>query len=141
MFGNLRNKMPSIDEAAEVARDSVIWAANQTAASAREMGEQLSEQLEDWAKDGYEAVRERPILWGAASLGVGAVIGGLYALWQREAKRDIRPNGMAMAARSRSKRIMRMESETKGRANGRVNGRKRKRARKARIAREAAISE
>ena len=139
MFGNLRNKVPSIDEAAEVARDGVMRAASQTATSAREM----SEQLEDWAKDGYEAVRARPLLWGAASLGVGALMGGLYALWQREAKRGSRPNGTTLAARARSKRTVRMESEPTGRANGRANGhgRKRKGTRKARIVREPAVSE
>ena len=122
MFGNM------------VARDSVMRAANQTAASAKEMGE----QLEDWAKDGYEAVRERPLLWGAASLGIGALIGGLYALWQREANRETQPNGTTMPARSRTKPAMRMQ-KANGRANG--HGRKRKRTRKPRIVREPAISE
>jgi hypothetical protein len=137
MFGNLRNKMPSIDGAAEVAKDSVMRAANQTAASAREMGE----QIEDWAKDGYEAVRDRPILWGAASLGIGALIGGLYALWQREAKRETRPNGKTMAARSRTKHAMRMEGEASSRAKANGHTRKRKRTRKPRIVRESAISQ
>lgn len=138
MFGNLRSKVPSIEEAAEGARDSVVRAANQTAASAREM----SEELEDWAKDGYDAVRARPLLWSAASLGVGALVGGLYALWQREAKREPRPNGKTMAARARNKRTMRVEAESNGRANGRANGhgRKRKGTRKAR-SRETVVSE
>jgi hypothetical protein len=139
MFGNLRNKVLSMDEATESARDSVMKAAIQTAASAREM----SEQLEDWAKDGYDAVRARPLLWGAASLGVGALMGGLYALWQRDAKRETRPNGTTMAARARNKRAMRMEAEPTGRTNGRANGqvRKRKKTRKPRIAREPVVSQ
>jgi hypothetical protein len=138
MFGNLRNKMPSMDEAAEVARDSVVRAANHTAASAREM----DEQLEDWAKDGYDAVRARPIVWGAASLGIGALMGGLYALWQREAKRGTRPSRKSMAARSRTKQAVRMDGETNGRTNG--IARKRKKTRKPRAIRtirESAVSE
>jgi hypothetical protein len=47
---------------------------------------------------------------------VGALIGGLYALWQAEAKREARPNGKTMAARSRTKHLMRMDGETSGRA-------------------------
>src|SRR5262245_22975765 len=126
MFSNLRNKMPSFEEAADVAKDSVMRAAN-------EMGG----QLEEWAQDGYDAVRARPIMWGAASLGIGALMGGLYALWQRDAKLGTRPNGKTMAARSRTKHAVRIA------ANGKTNGhtRKRKRARKPRTVRAPAIAQ
>jgi len=133
MFGNMRNKMPSIEDAAEVARDSVMRAANHTAASAREMGG----QLEEWAKDGFDAVRARPVMWSAASLGIGALMGGLYALWQREAKRGTRANGKTMPARSRSKQVVRAE------ANGQSkrHTRKRKSTRKPRAVRAQAMPE
>ena len=130
MFGNLRNKMPSFEEAADVAKDSVMRAANRTAMSAREMGG----QIEEWAQDGYDAVRERPILWGAASLGVGALMGGLYALWQRETKRGTRTNGKIVAARSR-KRSVRAASTLNGK------GRKKRRTRKPTAERAPASAE
>jgi hypothetical protein len=103
MFGNLRNKMPSMDEAADIAKDNVMRVANQTVASARDVGGHIDE----WAKDGYDAVKARPLMWGAASLGFGALMGGLYALWQREAKRGVRPKRKTMATRSRTKHAVR----------------------------------
>src|SRR5215510_5947336 len=41
-------------------------------------------QVGDWAQDGYDSVRARPVMWSAASLGLGALAGGLYALWRNK---------------------------------------------------------
>ena len=74
-------------------------------------------QLEGWAKDGYGSMKASPALWGAASLGIGALAGGLYALWRNKDRINIsgiyhidalwnrngKMNGRAMAARSRTK--------------------------------------
>jgi hypothetical protein len=70
--------------------------------------------LEGWAKDGYDSVKGRPAMWGAASLGIGALAGGLYALWRNKGRlngmgleglwpRNGKANGRTMAARSRTK--------------------------------------
>src|SRR5579871_2498226 len=73
-------------------------------------------QLEGWAKDGYDSVKARPAMWSAASLGIGALAGGLYALWRNKDRINIRAiydidalwnrngktNGRTMAARSRT---------------------------------------
>ena len=85
MLNNLRNPLPAIENAGEMAADRVKKAANSAAQAAKD----ATSQLEDWAKDGYgsarEAVKTKPFMWGAASLGFGALMGGLYALWRRGA--------------------------------------------------------
>ena len=76
-------------------------------------------QLEVWAKDGYDSMKGSPAIWGAASLGIGALAGGLYALWRnkdrlseiydfevlwhRNGKANGRKSARTLAARSRTK--------------------------------------
>jgi hypothetical protein len=85
MLKKLRNPLPIIENAGEMAVDRVKKAAN----SAGQAAKDATSQLEDWAKDGYgaarDAVKTKPFMWGAASLGFGALLCGLYALWQRGA--------------------------------------------------------
>ena len=75
--------------------------------------------LEIWAKDGYDSVKGSPAIWGAASLGIGAIAGGLYALWlnkdrlneiydfealwHRNGKANGRKSNRTLAARLRTK--------------------------------------
>ena len=132
MFGNLRNKMPSMDKAADMAKDNVMRVANHTVASARDVGGHIDE----WTKDGYDAVRARPLMWGVASLGFGALMGGLYALWHREPKRAMRPKRKTMATRSRTKHAVRKEREITTPVRKSSKG-----TRKPRTVREAAVSE
>ncbi len=78
MLNNLRNPIPGIENASE--------AVKKTAMSAAQAAKDATGQLEDWAKDSYgsarDAVKTKPFMLGAASLGFGALMGGLYALWQ-----------------------------------------------------------
>jgi hypothetical protein len=98
MLNNLRIRLPDIEEAREVTVEHVVKAANGAAQTAKE----ASEHLEDWARDGLDFVKSRPLMWAVISLGFGALIGGLFALW-----RPAKPNGprarRAVPARARSK--------------------------------------
>jgi hypothetical protein len=97
MLNNLRTRLPDIDDAREVAVERVMKAANSAAQAAKD----ASEHLEDWACEGLDSVKSRPLMWAAVSLGFGVLIGGLFALWKA------RPNGQAarraLPARARSK--------------------------------------
>lgn len=100
------NKLRNIEEAGEAAMDQVMKAANSAAQSARDVSDQLSE----WAKDGYgsarDAVKTQPLVWGAVSLGIGALAGGMYALWRRGMGSNRSPR-KTMSARARSKHALR----------------------------------
>ena len=131
MLNNLRNPLPAIENAGEMAADRVKKAANsaaQAANSAAQAAKDATTQLEDWAKDGYgsarEAVKTKPFMWGAASLGLGALMGGLYTLWRRGAAKD-RPTGKTLPARARAKQSLATD------ANGANRKQKPKRARRA----------
>ena len=107
-------------------------------------------QVEEWAKDGYDSVRARPALWSAASLGIGALAGGLYALWRNKDKiesisfdtlwyRNGKANGRTLAARSRAKVARRAKLKMNG-ASAEAS-RMVKRAKRRRRARLAARAE
>ena len=82
------------------------------------------------AKDGYESVKGSPAIWGAASLGIGALAGGLYALWRNKNRlaidldalwhRNGKANGKSartIAARSRTKPSRRGKAKMNGTAD------------------------
>ena len=86
-------------------------------------------QLEGWAKDGYDSVKGRPAIWGAASLGIGALAGGLYALWRnkdrlsaidldalwhRNGKANGRASSRTIASRARTKLSRRAKAKMNG---------------------------
>jgi len=60
---------------------------DQLLSSVGKSARQLSDQIDTWASDGYEAVRgaakSDAAFWGAISMGIGAAAGGLYALWRK----------------------------------------------------------
>lgn len=98
MLNILRNRMPDLDEARDMATDGAAKAADIAAQAARE----ASGYLEEWAADGLESIRERPLTWSAASLGVGMAIGGLLAVWAKlESNGRRRPRTIAARARTR----------------------------------------
>jgi hypothetical protein len=111
MLNNLRNRLPEIAGAGEVAVDRVVKAANTAAQSAKD----VTVQLEEWAQEGVDCAKKRPLMWGAASLGFGALMGGLYALW-----RKAKPNGHAAVKtaplRSRGKQTLRAAAKSTGAA-------------------------
>jgi|HubBroStandDraft_6_1064221.scaffolds.fasta_scaffold1109770_2 hypothetical protein len=102
MLNNLRNPLPRIENAGEMGVDRVKKAANCAAHAAKD----ATSQFENWVKDGYgsarDAVKAKPFISGAASLGLGALIGGLYALWRRSAAegQSVR-NPLAVRARTK----------------------------------------
>jgi hypothetical protein len=102
---NLRNRLPDVEEAGGAVVDHVMKAANTAAQSAKG----ATVQLEEWAKD---SVKTRPMIWGAASLGFGALMGGLYALWRKNAKPNGRISHRTMPVRSRAKQALRAITET-----------------------------
>lgn len=95
-------------------KNDVMKAAQNAAQSARG----AAAQLEEWAKGRYGSGKASPAaMWGAASLGIGALAGGLYALWRNKDKINItsiygmdafwprsgKMNARTMAARARTK--------------------------------------
>lgn len=106
--------------------------------------------LEGWAKDGYESVKGSPAIWGAASLGIGALAGGLYALWRNKDRigaidfdalwhRNGKASGRTIAVRARTKQARRGKAKMNGAAE--MDGSeqpKAKRAKRSRRARAAA---
>ena len=107
-------------------------------------------QVEEWAKDGYDSVKARPAMWSAASLGLGALAGGLYALWRNKDRiesisfdslwyRNSKANGRTMAARSRTK-ARRAKLKMNG-ASEELSHQPAKRAKRRRRARPAAHTE
>ena len=117
MLNNLRNPMPAIEDAGEIAVESVKKAADRASKAAKD----ASHQLEDWAKDGYssarDAVKTKPYILGVASLGIGAVIGGLYALWQRGGTRK-RAARKTVPVRTRAKQSLRAMTRANSAASG-----------------------
>ena len=107
MLNNLRNPIPGIENAGEMVKKAASGAAQIT--------KDATSQLEDWAKVGYgsarDAVKTKPFIWGTASLGFGALMGGLYALWQRGAAKA-KPARKAMAVRARAKQSRRAVTQT-----------------------------
>jgi len=101
MLNNLRNPLPAIENAGEMAK--------KMANSAAQAAKDAKGQLEDWAKDGYGAaqdiVKTKPFMWGAASLGLGALMGGLYTLWRRGAAEG-KPGRKTLPARTRAKQSL-----------------------------------
>jgi|1185.fasta_scaffold1270595_1 hypothetical protein len=112
MLDNLRNPLPGFENAGEMV-DTVKKTANRATKAAKD----ASSQVENWAKDGYgsarDAVKTKPWMLGAASLGFGALMGGLYALWQRGAARKGRTR-KTVPVRSRAKQSLRAMSKANG---------------------------
>ncbi len=79
---NWRSTLPAVEDAGEYAMDQLLNVANSAAKSARD----VSSQIESWATDGYETIRDvaksEPAFWGALTIGMGALAGGLFALWR-----------------------------------------------------------
>lgn len=99
MLNNLRNRLPDIEETGGAVVNRVVSAASSAAQTARG----ASGQLEGWAKDGLDTMKTRPLMWGTVSLGLGALMGGLFALW-RKPKRIA---AKTMPARAHAKRTLR----------------------------------
>ena len=108
---NWRNNRSGLEEAGEYAMDQLRSVANTAAKSARD----VSSQIESWATDGYESVRdmaesEPAAFWSGVTIAMGALCGGLFAWWQTSGskqRRGRRRSARTMAARSsmsRSKR-------------------------------------
>jgi len=76
---NSRSKNPAMD---------------QILSSVGKSARQLSDQIDTWASDGYQAVRgaakSDAAFWGAISVGIGAAAGGLYALWRKTDLKSLR---------------------------------------------------
>jgi hypothetical protein len=132
-------------------KNDVTKAAQNAAQSARG----AAAQLEEWAKGGYDSAKASPAaMWGAASLGIGAIAGGLYALWRNKDRINItsiygmdalwrrngKMNGRTMAARSRTK-ARRAKLKMAGAAIEVSARQPAKRAKRARRARPAAHAE
>lgn len=108
---NWRNTLPDFDDAGEYAMDQLRSVANSAAKSARD----VSGQIESWATDGYESMRdaaeaEPAAFWGAVTVAMGALAGGLFAWWQSSGRKPQRGRSRttrAMAARSGVNRTMR----------------------------------
>jgi hypothetical protein len=111
MLNNLRNRLPDIEDAGAVAVDHVVKAASTAAQAAKD----ATVQLEEWAQEGVDCAKKRPLMWGAASLGFGALMGGLYALW-RKAKPSGQIAHRTMPARSRVKQTLRAAAKSTGAA-------------------------
>jgi len=101
MLTNLHHPLPGIENAGEMAKK----AANSAAQAAKD----ATGQLQDWAKDGYgsarDAVKTKPYMWGAVSLGFGALMGGLYTLWRRGTGEGRRAR-KTLPARARAKQSL-----------------------------------
>jgi hypothetical protein len=112
-------------------------------------------QLENWAKDGYDSVKANPAIWSAASLGIGALAGGLYALWRNKDRinmngiygldvlwrRNGKANGRTIAVRTRSKQARRGKMKMNGAATIEASPAPAKRAKRTRRARPAPQAE
>jgi hypothetical protein len=113
MLDNLRNPLPGLESAGDMVVDRIKKAADSAAQAAKN----TTSQLEDWAKDGYgsarDVVKTRPLMLGAASLGFGALMGGLYALWQRGAAKS-RTARKTLPVRARAKQSLRAMTQTNG---------------------------
>jgi len=114
----------NLEKAGDMTMDRIKKAANNTV--------QAAKNTTDWAKAGYgsarDAVTAKPLVLGAASLGFGALMGGLYALWQRGAAKA-RPARKTLPVRAPAKQSLRKMT------NGTGSGGKRKAKRTARAPR------
>lgn len=110
---NWRNNRSGLEEAGDFAMDQLRSVANTAAKSARD----VSSQIESWAADGYESLRdaaesEPAAFWSGVSIAMGALAGGLFAWWQTSGskqRRGRRRSARTVAVRSgmtRSKRSM-----------------------------------
>lgn len=110
---NWRNNRSGLEEAGDFAMDQLRSVANTAAKSARD----VSSQIESWATDGYESLRdvaesEPAAFWSGVTIAMGALAGGLFALWQTSGskqRRGRRRSARTVAVRSgmtRSKRSM-----------------------------------
>lgn len=110
---NWRNHRSGLEEAGDFAMDQLRSVANTAAKSARD----VSSQIESWATDGYESLRdvaesEPAAFWSGVTIAMGALAGGLFAWWQtsgRKPRRGRRRSARTVAVRSgmtRSKRSM-----------------------------------
>lgn len=119
MLNNLRNPLPGIEKKSDLAAERIKKAAD----SAAEVAKNATSQVEDWAKAGYGTARDaattKPVLWGAVSLGFGALMGGLYALWERNAAKTPLAR-KTLPVRRRAKQSLRAHT------NGSASGAKRK---------------
>lgn len=124
MLNKLRNPLSGIENPGEMIRKAAMGAGK--------AAKHATDRLEDWAKDGYGSARDKaktkPFAVGAASLGLGAVIGGLYALWQRGAPKT-RPTRKALPVRAGSKQSLRATTHANG--SGSVTKQKPKKTRRA----------
>jgi hypothetical protein len=108
---NWRNNRSGLEEAGEYAMDQLRSVANTAAKSARD----VSSQIESWATDGYESLRdaaesEPAAFWSAVTIGMGALAGGLFAWWQTSGskpRRGRRRSGRTVAVVSVTKRSRR----------------------------------
>ena len=102
MLEKMPNPLPAIENASEAVRKAAM--------SAAQAAKDATCQVEDWAKAGYGSARDvvttKPLVIGAASLGLGAIMGGLYSLWQRGAAKA-KPARKAMPVRARAKKSSR----------------------------------
>ena len=88
---NWRNNRSGFEEAGEYAMDQLRSVANTAAKSARD----VSSQIESWATDGYDSLRdaaesEPAAFWSAVTIGMGALAGGLFAWWQTSGTKQSR---------------------------------------------------
>lgn len=108
---NWRNNRSGLEEAGEYAMDQLRSVANTAAKSARD----VSSQIESWATDGYDSLRdvaesEPAAFWSGVTIAMGALAGGLFAWWQttgRKPRRSRRRSARTMAVRSGMNRIKR----------------------------------
>ena len=87
---NWRNTLPAVENAGEYAMDQLLNVVDSAGRSARDM----SSQIESWASDGFETIRDaaksEPAFWGAVTIGMGALIGGILALWRSSGRKPQR---------------------------------------------------
>ena len=107
MFKSLRNRLPDIEETGTAAADRVVKAASTAAQSAKDVTVQL-------AQEGIDCAKKRPLMWGAASLGIGAVMGGLWALLRQSTP----VSGPTPPLRSRAKTAKRAPAKAPAKTNG-----------------------
>jgi hypothetical protein len=105
MLKVLHDRSPQIDDGATAIADGLA----KTASTAIQSAKAASEQLDGWAHDGLDSIRTRPIMWGAASFGIGALMGGCIALWRRFKSSRIQ---RTVTARSRAQKLLRSKTNS-----------------------------
>ena len=136
---NWRNNRSGLEEAGEYAMDQLRSVADSAAKSARD----VSSQIESWATDGYESLRdaaesEPAAFWGAVTIAMGALAGGLFAWWQTSGskpRRGRQRSARTMAVRSGMNRVKRaVGAGTNGAGMAKKPRRRRKTMRRTKIA-------